>query len=49
MSSIVIDIIEQSFGYLKELGEIYILCDIANKSDIILEIEMLEKLGIKCD
>jgi len=49
MSIIVIDIIEQSFGYLKERGEIYILCNNENNSDIILEIELLEKLWINFD
>ncbi len=49
MSSIVRGIIEECFIYLKELGEIYILPNIVNKSDMILEIDTIEKLGINFD
>lgn len=49
MINIVTRMIEESFGYLKELGEIYILRNIENNSDIILELEIIEKMGIRFD
>lgn len=49
MSSVVNGIIEECFIYLRELGEIYILSNRVNNSDMILEIDMLEKWGIIFD
>ncbi len=49
MSNVVNGIIEESFIYLKELDEIYILSNRVNNSDMILEIDMLEKWGIIFD
>ncbi len=49
MSSVVNGIIEECFIYLKELGEIYILYNRVSNSDMILEIDMLEKWGIIFD
>lgn len=45
----VMDIIRDSFWYLKEQGVIYILPDTENSNGLILEIELLKKLGIKFD
>jgi len=49
MNSTMNGIIEELFIYLKELGKIYILHDIEGNNGIILEIELLEKLGISFD
>ena len=43
------EMIEQGIRYLKELGEIHIMYNAQNKSDIILEKELVDKIGYKID
>lgn len=49
MRNIMYRIIDTLFIYLKEKGDIYLLSDVKNKNDLILEIKMLENLGINFD
>lgn len=49
MGNIVMEMIRESFWYLKERGEIYILRNIENDDDMILELKMMERLGVRFD
>jgi len=49
MNSVMSEIIKQSFSYLKELGEIYIIPNKENNTDLILERNILKKMGIRFD
>ncbi len=43
------EMIEQGIRYLKELGEIHIMYNTQNNSDIILEKELVDKIGYRID